>query len=66
VRSFSTAARRPFFMLALIPVFLLQAHLVAATGELIVGTTGGSLKGATRALGGAEFLGIPYAQPPVG
>jgi para-nitrobenzyl esterase len=66
VRSFSTAARRPFFMLALIPVFLLQAQVVAATGELIVGTTGGSLKGATRALGGAEFLGIPYAQPPVG
>ncbi len=66
MRSFSTPARRPFFMLALIPVFLLQAQVVAATGELIVGTTGGSLKGATRALGGAEFLGIPYAQPPVG
>jgi para-nitrobenzyl esterase len=53
-------------MLALIPVFLLQAEVVAATGELIVGTTCGSLKGATRALGGAEFLGIPYAQAPVG
>ena len=66
MRSFSTPARRPFFMLALIPVFLLQAQVFAATGELIVGTTGGSLKGATRALGGAEFLGIPYAQPPVG
>src|SRR6266536_2411205 len=66
VRSLSKPARRPFFMLALIPVFLLQAQVVAATGELIVGTTRGSLKGATRALGGAEFLGIPYAQAPVG
>src|SRR5439155_8579350 len=66
VRSFSTPARRPFFVLSLIPVLLLPAQVVAATGELIVGTTGGSLKGATRALGGAEFLGIPYAQPPVG
>ena len=66
MRSFLTPARRPFFVLALIPVLLLQAQVVAATGELIVGTTGGSLKGATRALGGAEFMGIPYAQPPVG
>ena len=56
MRSFLTPARRPFFVLALIPVLLLQAQVVAATGELIVGTTGGSLKGATRALGGAEFF----------
>src|SRR5439155_18350911 len=66
VRSFSTPARRTFFMLALTPVFLFQALVAGATGELIVDTTGGSLNGATRALGGAEFLGIPYAQPPVG
>ena len=66
MRSFSTPARRTFFMLALTPVFLFQALVAGATGELIVDTTGGSLNGATRALGGAEFLGIPYAQPPVG
>jgi len=34
--------------------------------DLVVNITSGSLKGATRQLGGAEFLGIPYAQPPVG
>jgi para-nitrobenzyl esterase len=32
---------------------------------LIVGTTAGQIKGVGRRGGGAEFLGIPYAQPPV-
>jgi para-nitrobenzyl esterase len=32
---------------------------------LAVSTTTGQLKGAARPGGGAEFLGIPYAQPPV-
>jgi para-nitrobenzyl esterase len=33
---------------------------------LIVSTTAGKLHGVPRAGGGAEFLGIPYAQPPIG
>jgi para-nitrobenzyl esterase len=31
-----------------------------------VSTTSGQLRGVDRASGGAEFLGVPYAQPPVG
>jgi para-nitrobenzyl esterase len=31
-----------------------------------VGTMAGKLQGVPRVSGGAEFLGIPYAQPPVG
>jgi para-nitrobenzyl esterase len=34
--------------------------------EFLVRTTGGPLRGVARPDGGAEFLGIPYAQPPVG
>jgi para-nitrobenzyl esterase len=34
--------------------------------SLIVNTAAGQLKGVTRVGGGAEFLGIPYAQPPIG
>ena len=37
-----------------------------ATGGLVVALAAGQLRGATRPSGGAEFLGIPYAQPPVG
>jgi len=34
--------------------------------SLVVETKSGKIKGTTRAGGGAEFLGIPFAQPPVG
>jgi para-nitrobenzyl esterase len=34
--------------------------------EFLVRTTGGPLRGVARPDGGAEFLGIPYAQPSVG
>lgn len=34
--------------------------------EFLVRTTSGPLRGVARPDGGAEFLGIPYAQPPVG
>ena len=37
-----------------------------ADSALVVNTTSGKLKGVPRNGGGAEFLGIPYAQPPVG
>jgi para-nitrobenzyl esterase len=38
----------------------------ATDGAWIVRTTAGQVRGVPRAKGGAEFLGIPYAQPPVG
>ena len=47
-------------------LFLFRAKSIATADDLVVNTAAGSLKGATRQLGGAEFLGIPYAQPPVG
>jgi para-nitrobenzyl esterase len=34
--------------------------------EFLVRTSSGPLRGVARPDGGAEFLGIPYAQPPVG
>jgi para-nitrobenzyl esterase len=48
-----------------------QASTCAAQTEKLPGgflarTASGSLQGAARPDGGAEFLGIPYAQPPVG
>lgn len=33
---------------------------------LVVGTTAGLIRGIARTNGGAQFLGIPYAEPPVG
>jgi len=60
-------------------IFLLTIGLVvtAASGAAqavaqptqdawVVATASGQLRGVARADGGAEFLGIPYAQPPVG
>ena len=61
--------RRPLFALA-IAVMLLPgppaaAARAAAHGPLVA-TADGWLRGLPRPGGGAEFLGIPYAQPPVG
>ncbi len=36
------------------------------TRSLIVATTSGQIQGISRHSGGAEFLGIPFAQPPIG
>lgn len=38
----------------------------AQNDPLVVSTTAGLVRGAARSNGGAQFLGIPYAQPPVG
>jgi para-nitrobenzyl esterase len=37
-----------------------------ADDNLIVSTTSGKIRGVSRPSGGAEFLGIPYAKPPIG
>jgi para-nitrobenzyl esterase len=56
------------FVFPLIIAFLSWAAGAWAQSDrlLVVGTTMGQLKGVARAGGGAEFLGIPYAQPPIG
>ena len=38
----------------------------AADDALIVATKAGQIRGTSRSSGGAEFLGIPYAEPPIG
>ena len=38
----------------------------AEDNTYVVKTTAGKVRGVARAKGGAEFLGIPYAEPPVG
>ena len=56
-----------FFVLATIAiVFLSGAGVVWPASSLVVATSTGQLRGLHRHWGGAEFLGIPYAQPPVG
>ena len=56
-----------FFVLATVAiVFLLGAGVVWPASGLVVATSSGQLRGVHRHWGGAEFLGIPYAQPPVG
>jgi para-nitrobenzyl esterase len=47
-------------------VSLCAAQMENQPGEFLVRTTSGPLRGVARPDGGAEFLGIPYAQPPVG
>ena len=47
-------------------ILCLGAALALGSDDLTVTTQSGQVKGATRPSGGAEFLGIPYAQPPVG
>lgn len=37
-----------------------------AKDNFVVDTKSGQLRGVARPSGGAEFLGIPYAEPPVG
>lgn len=49
--------------------FLLFVSALAVRAQddpLVVRTTAGLVRGVARSNGGAQFLGIPYAQPPVG
>ena len=56
------------FVLATVSVLCLFSTTsnVQAVDNLIVSTSSGKLRGVPRPSGGAEFLGIPFAQPPVG
>jgi len=61
----------PFALLLVAIACFCQASTSAAQtekqpDEFLVRTTSGPLRGVARPDGGAEFLGIPYAQPPVG
>lgn len=57
---------------AAVPVALLALSLCSAlvaraqADPLVVAISSGKVRGLMRQGGGAEFLGIPYAQPPVG
>lgn len=44
----------------------ISPHAYAAETEPMVNTTAGQLRGSLTTSGRAEFLGIPFAQPPVG
>ncbi len=60
--------RRSLLLLALSAAFAplhTQPATAAATGP-VVDVTGGKVRGTTLAMGGAAYLGIPYARPPVG
>ncbi len=53
-------------LLATVCVLACTIQVHAADDTYIVRTTAGLAHGAVRPGGGAEFLGIPYAEPPVG
>jgi para-nitrobenzyl esterase len=57
-----------FATLAVLTLFAVApaAKAGAEDDSLVVKTSGGLLRGMARDGGGAEFLGIPFAQPPVG
>jgi len=52
--------------LAVMPAYRGQEAAPTRDSWLVVNSASGQLRGMARPNGGAEFLGIPYAQPPVG
>jgi para-nitrobenzyl esterase len=63
--AYGSTAARAILPLALLLALSANAAPVAVPGPL-VRIKSGQLRGVARPTGGAEFLGIPYAQPPVG
>src|ERR1700755_462437 len=55
-----------FFSIALVAPQLNSQPAKTDDTSLIVKTTSGQIEGASRSGGGAEFLGIPFAEPPIG
>jgi para-nitrobenzyl esterase len=55
-----------FFFISCVTVPFSAHALQDADKSLTVPTTVGQIQGSPRRGGGAEFLGIPYAQPPIG
>jgi para-nitrobenzyl esterase len=51
---------------AVMPAYAEPQAAPTPDSSLVVNSASGELRGAARPNGGAEFLGIPYAQPPVG
>lgn len=54
------------FGIAVVVLLLATRSLSASDDSFVVATSAGQLRGETRPAGGAQFLGIPFAQPPVG
>jgi para-nitrobenzyl esterase len=67
---FSTASGAAILVAFLLISFAdpaaLAQDLLPAQDPLVVTTTAGLVRGIARPGGGAEFLGIPYARPPLG
>jgi para-nitrobenzyl esterase len=64
---FSTfSTRKALIVFGGIALSLRPAGFSAADADLTVTINSGAIRGVARASGGAEFLGIPYAQAPVG
>ncbi len=59
-------ALAPFLGIFLFLCLTLTSEAQAQNDPLVVATTAGKLRGRALPSGDAEFLGIPYAQPPVG
>ncbi len=57
-----------FFTCALLLTATIGPRMVAtrATDDLVITTGTGKIRGVARHSGGAEFLGVPYSQAPVG
>ena len=55
-----------FVFVAAAMIFSIHGSAWAQDNALTVKTASGKLRGVARPTGGAKFLGIPYAQPPVG
>ncbi|MGP8251654.1 MAG: carboxylesterase/lipase family protein [Terracidiphilus sp.] len=53
-------------LIATIPGLVHAQSSGSEAGSPVVTTTAGQLRGMARANGGAQFFGIPYAEPPVG